>query len=79
MNYKGKKFEPSWSVLPYPPYSPNLASNNYCLFRLLHIALMRTIFCNETEIQDFVKLLLGSSFTDKWQQLNLSNGEYIIE
>ena len=27
--------ELDWEVLPYPPYSPDLASSNYHLFRIL--------------------------------------------
>ena len=85
-----KVLELGWPVLPHPPYSPDLAPTDYHLFRSLQISLMETNFCNEDQVQEFVKNFFTSKpaafytkgieeLPDKWQQVIANDGEYIID
>src|SRR3954470_24641667 len=77
-----------WEVLPHPPYSPDLASSDFHLFKKLAADLANEHFGDDDEMKKF----LDASFKrqprnfwekgihalpNKWQQVIVSNGEYI--
>ena len=78
------------SVLPHPPYSPDLVPSDYHLFRSLQNSLMGTNFSNEDQVREFVENFFTSKpaefyakgieeLPDKWQQVIANDGEYIID
>ncbi|GFW35236.1 histone-lysine N-methyltransferase SETMAR [Trichonephila clavipes] len=85
-----KLLELGWDVLPHSPYSPDLASSDYFLFRSLQNSLNGKNFNND----DDVKLYLIQFFANKnqkfyergimmlperWQKVIDQNGQYITE
>jgi histone-lysine N-methyltransferase SETMAR len=85
-----KLLELGWTVLPHPPYSPDLAPTDYYLFRSLSNHLTEKNFDHE----DDLKLDLTNFFSQKstefykrgilslpkrWQQVLDNNGAYVIE
>ena len=83
-------FELGWSILPHPPYSPDLSPSDYHLFRSLKNSLMGTNFSHEDQVREFVENLFTSKLAeflakgieelpDKWQQVIAYDGEYIID
>ncbi|VDO99148.1 unnamed protein product [Heligmosomoides polygyrus] len=58
-----KKLEVRWEVLPYPPYSPNLAPSDYYLFRALKQHLRDRCFNDRTELESEVEHFFGSQLT----------------
>jgi histone-lysine N-methyltransferase SETMAR len=44
--------ELDWEILPYPPYSPDLAPSDYHLFRSLSNNLRGVSFNNDAELQN---------------------------
>ena len=83
-----KLVELGWTLLPHPPYSPDLAPSDYHLFRSLAHYLERRKFVNE----DALKLALETFFNQKspafyergilslperWRQVIDSDGAYI--
>ena len=43
-----------WEVLPYPPYSPDMASPDYHLFRSMQRSLVEKQFKSIDEVQNWV-------------------------
>ena len=82
--------ELDWEVLPHPPYSPDLASSDYHLFRSLHNFLKDKIYQNKDEVKTDLDSFFISQTEDfyrdgisrlvqRWQQVVDSGGEYIID
>jgi transposase len=46
--------ELDWEILPHPPYSPDLAPSDYCLFRPLSNNLRGVSFNNDSELQNWL-------------------------
>lgn len=76
-----------WTVLPHPPYSPDLAPTDFKLFRSLANALSEKLFTTEEEIRVFIVEFFGSrtagffvrGFTDlpaRWEGVIEHEGEY---
>uniref|UniRef100_A0A915DJH4 Transposase n=1 Tax=Ditylenchus dipsaci TaxID=166011 RepID=A0A915DJH4_9BILA len=57
---KNKLEKLGWTVVPHPPYSPDLATTNYKLFRSLQNALKEKEFKTVKEIRMFIKDFLAS-------------------
>ena len=85
-----KLLELGWDVLSHPPYSPDLASSDYFLFRSLQNSLNGKNFNND----DDIKLYLIQFFANKnqkfyergimmlperWQKVIYQNGQHITE
>ena len=85
---RAKLLELGWTVVPHPPYSPDLAPSDYHLFRSLANHLQERKFDNE----DALKLALETFFSQKstafyergilslperWRQVIDSDGAYI--
>jgi len=79
-----------WDVLPHPPYSPDLASSDFHLFRFLQNSLNSKTFASE----DFIKQQLNKFLAEKdgkfyerdimklpgrLQKVIKQNGQYIID
>ena len=82
---QGNFLELGRSVLPHPPYSPDLAPSNYHLFRSLQNSLMGTNFSNEDQVREFFENFFTSKaakfygkgikeLLDKWQQIIANDG-----
>ena len=85
-----KLLELGWEVMPYPPYSPDLAPSDYCLFRLLQNHLKRKTFdSNEAVKNELIQFLTSKNqtfygsgiikLTERWQKVIEQNGQYIID
>ena len=83
-----KLLELQWEVLPHPPYSPDLAPTDYCLFRSLQNFLNGKVFSNDEELKTDVGLFFDSKSVDffvkgisdlpnRWRKVVQSNGDYI--
>ena len=79
-----------WEVMPYPPYSPDLAPSDYHLFRSFQNHLNRKIFeSNETvknELSQFIASIKQTFFesgimklAERWQKAIEQNGQHIID
>ena len=85
-----KLFELGWVTVPHPPYSPDLASTDYYLFRTLPNHMRRKKFDDENELktdhanffdqksQDCYESRILSP-PERWRQVIDSNGAYIVE
>ncbi|GFW22771.1 histone-lysine N-methyltransferase SETMAR [Trichonephila clavipes] len=84
-----KLLQLEWDSMPHPPYSPDLAPSDYCLFRSLQKFLDGKTFTSNEEVNN----LLGQFFASKdqkfyergimllperWQKVLDQNGQYII-
>lgn len=86
-----KKLEElGWSVLPHPPYSPDIAPSDYHLFRSMQHGLAEQKFSNIEEINKWLCEFFTSKpaeFYDdgiralrkRWRMVIDNNGEYILE
>lgn len=52
---RDKLQEMGWKVLPHPPYNPDLAQYDFCLFRSLKDALRGNKIANNEEIKKAVE------------------------
>ncbi|XP_014609810.1 PREDICTED: histone-lysine N-methyltransferase SETMAR-like [Polistes canadensis] len=84
-----KILELGWSVLPHPPYSPDLAPTNYHLFSSLKNFLNGKTFKSEEQVNQAVENFFQSKPTtfykegidklpERWEKVIHNNGEYII-
>ena len=82
--------ELGWEVMPHPPYSPDLASSDYHLFRLLQNHLDKKTFdSNEAFKNDLIHFFASKNqtfyergimkLTERWQKVIEQNGQYIID
>ena len=76
-----------WEVLPYPPYSPDLAPFDYNLFRSIHNALTGIRFTSEQGIKNWLDLFLAAKpaqffwdgiqkLPERWEKVIASDGQY---
>lgn len=84
-----KLLELGWTVLPHPPYSPDLAPTDYHLFRSLANHLQEKKFDNEHDLKIYIHNFFSDkpqefykrgifSLPDRWRQVINSDGAYII-
>jgi histone-lysine N-methyltransferase SETMAR len=84
-----KLLDLGWTVLPHPPYSPDLAPTDYHLFRSLAAFLDKNKFDDEDhlkqELENFFKQKSTefdgegiSSLPVRWKKVIDSNGAYIV-
>jgi histone-lysine N-methyltransferase SETMAR len=76
-----------WTILPHPPYSPDLAPSDYCLFSDLQRHLQGKEFQTVDEVENELKLYLASKprqfytdcihrLLDRWQFVVDNDGKY---
>jgi histone-lysine N-methyltransferase SETMAR len=85
------KKELGWDLLPHPPYSPDIATSDYHVFRALKNFLRGRQFQNDEELENAVREFfvskLGTDFFERgirklpkrWRIVVLQQGEYIID
>lgn len=77
-----------WTVLPHPPYSPDLAPSDYYLFRSLAHALEDKRFDDQDHLKSFIDDFFSNksedfyrkgilSLPERWQQVIDTDGQYI--
>lgn len=77
-------------VLRHPPYSPDLASMDYCLFRSLSNHMRDVTFDNKEDLKTWLHIFFDTRASDfwrkgidkvveRWEAVVNSNGEYIID
>lgn len=82
--------ELGWTVLPHPPYSPDLAPSDYHLFRSMQHSLAEKKFKNNDEVKVWVSQFFESqpedfyrkgihSLRQRWQRVIDNNGEYLLD
>ncbi len=85
---KAKLEELGFEVLPHPPYSPDLAPSDYCLFRSLQHHIRDMEFKTFGEVQNAVEEFFSLknpdfysngifSLPQRWQDVILSKGKYL--
>ncbi|EZA49217.1 Histone-lysine N-methyltransferase SETMAR [Ooceraea biroi] len=76
-------------MLPYPPYSPDLAPSDYHLFRSLRNALNGKTFTADEDMKSLLELFFAEKdknffergimkLPEKWQKIIKQNGQYIV-
>jgi hypothetical protein len=81
--------ELDWEILPHPPYSPDIATSDYHLFRSLSNILRGVSFNNDAELQNWLDEFFTAkpadfsnrgieNLFDRWESV-ANNGEYIID
>jgi histone-lysine N-methyltransferase SETMAR len=79
-----------WDTIPHSPYSPNLASTDYHLFRSLSNHLREKKIDDENDLKMDLVNFFGQKFQDfyergilslpeRWRQVIDNNGAYIVE
>lgn len=79
-----------WTVLPHPPYSPDLAPSDFHLFRSMQHSLANKHFKNNDEVKLWVSEFFKSqpedfyrkgihSLRQRWQRVIDNNGEYLLD
>lgn len=87
---KQKLKELNWDLLNHPPYSPDLAPSDFYLFRSLENNLAGRRFTSLEEIQDQLSTFFNSKpaefynkgiqmLPDRWKQVIVNEGNYIID
>ena len=82
-----KLLQLEWDVVPYPPYSPNVASSGYYLLRGLQNFLNGGIFTSNQDVKNRLNQFFASKdqqinkrgmklLLDRWQKVLDKNGEY---
>jgi hypothetical protein len=77
-------------ILPYPPYSPDLAPSVYNFFRSLSNNLRRVFFNNDAELQNWLDEFFTAKPADffkrgienlpeRWEAVVNNEEEYIID
>jgi histone-lysine N-methyltransferase SETMAR len=90
MATKEKLTELGWTVLPHPPYSPDLAPTDYHLFLSLANSLSNRNFNDESGLKHYIQTFFDSKSPDfyssgirklpiKWQEVINNNGSYVIK
>ena len=85
-----KLLELGWSVLPHPPYSPDLAPTDYHLFRSLADHLREKKFNDEDDLKMGLNNFFDQkskqfyehgilSLPERWRQIIDNNGAYFVE
>ncbi len=85
-----KLLDLGWEVLPYPPYSPDLAPTDYHLFRALDLRLRQKIFRNDDEVETWLTAFFDTqpvefyrngieSLPRRWRKVIDSDGKYFDE
>ena len=77
-----KLLELGWDVLPYPPYSPDLAPSDYFLFRSLQNSLNGKNFNNDDDIKSYLIQLFANKnqrFYDVGLWCCLKDGKSLIK
>ena len=81
--------ELEWKVLQYPPYSLDLASTDYYLFRSLSNHMRDITFNNEEDLKNWLNKFFNTrpgelwwnsinKLVERWEEVVNSNREYII-
>ena len=84
-----KLLELGWDVLPYSPYSPDLAPSDFHLFRLLQNSLNGKSFNSLVEIKNHLEKFFAEKperfwkdgifkLPERWRKIVEQNGIYII-
>jgi hypothetical protein len=82
--------ELDWEILPHPPYSPDLVSSDYHLFRALSNNLRGVSFNNDLELQNWLDEFFTAKqadffkrgikdLPDHWETVVNNGGEYVID
>ena len=82
--------ELEWEVLQHPPYSPDLATTDYHLFRSLSNHMRGVTFDNEEDLKNWVNNFFDTrpgdfwrkgidKLVERWEEVVNSDGEYIID
>ncbi|GFU89197.1 histone-lysine N-methyltransferase SETMAR [Trichonephila clavipes] len=85
-----KLWELGWEVLMHPPYSPDLAPSNYCLFLALQNFLSYKKLGSREDCENRLLEFLANKDQDyyerdimkiplKWQQIIQQNGAYLSQ
>ena len=85
-----KLLELGWDVLPYPPYSLDLALSDYFLFRSLQNSLNGKNFNNDDDIKSYLIQFFANKnqkfyergimmLPERWQKIIDQNGQHIIK
>ena len=85
-----KLLELGWTVLPHPPYSPDLAPSDYHLFRSLSNQLRNKTFEEEAQLYSFIQTFFDNkskefyengivNLPSRWRQVVDSDGQYITD
>lgn len=80
----------NWTVVPHPPYSPDIAPSDYCLFRALKLHLRQKKFENYEQIRDNIAEFFDHqppafwehgimSLPERWLHVVENDGHYIVD
>ncbi|CAK9820216.1 Histone-lysine N-methyltransferase SETMAR [Anthophora plagiata] len=79
-----------WSVLPHPPYSPDLVPTDYHLFRSLQNSLSGKKLNNNNKVREYIDTFIASNDPDffasgidklpnKYEKVIFNNEDYILD
>jgi histone-lysine N-methyltransferase SETMAR len=57
-----------WTILPHPPYSPDLAPSDYHLFSNLQLQLQKKDFENRDEVESWLKTYFKDQLPEFWKE-----------